>query len=279
MIRPNTSAAPERGTPSPLHLAAEPLPAPFSELLPAPVAGRAVWSIWGFDSYFRAASQSYLRLLGWTEAELSSASYWDFVHPDDQHPLVEAIDRTMATSGRLTGHPVRVLGRDGGWRRRRWDVVADQGTELMCGVSEHGEAGVHPGGSDRRRVGTWVQQDRAVTWSDEVYAMFGIPVGAALTGALVMSRVDPRDRALVTRVWRARLVDTESHGVQFRTLAADGTTRRLECTGRQAAGSDGRPGPIRGITVDVTGGLAAGRAADPAAAGDTDDDTAAGVAG
>ena len=210
------------------------LPAPFAALLASREDGTELWTVWGFDSYFRAANQRLLRLLGWTEAELSSASYWDFVHPDDQHPLVEALDRMMATAGQPAGYEIRVLGRDGGWHRIHCDTVADRGTELMFGVGAQIVVGEPADGVARAPVGTWVWQGRAgaFTWSDEVYAMFGIPVGTPLTDGLIRSRIHPSDYPLVEQVWRARLADGEAHGVRFRTILPDGTTRHLECTGR-----------------------------------------------
>ena len=90
--------------------------------------------------------------------------------------------------------------------------------------------------------------------------MFGIPVGAVLTDALIRSRIDPRDYPLVERVWRAGLADSEAHGVRFRTVLPDGTTRYLECTGRVMARAGGRVRVVRGIAVDVTAAPAAASA-------------------
>lgn len=157
----------------------------------------------GFDSYFRAANQRFLGMLGWIEAELSSASYWDFVHPDDQHRFVEALDRMTATAGRLAGYEVRVLGRDGGWLGLQWDVVVHRGAELMVGVGVQVVVGESSDGVARAGVGTWVRQGRAgtFTWSDELNAMFGLPVGTPITDALIRSRIHPEDYPLVGQVW------------------------------------------------------------------------------
>ena len=256
MIRPSEHAAsgPEPGPTSQRHAVVDRLPAPFAALLASREDGTELWTVWGFDSYFRAANQRLLGLLGWTEAELSSASYWDFVHPDDQHPLVEALDRMMATAGQLAGYEIRVLGRDGGWRRMQCDIVADHGTELMFGVGAQIVVGESADGVARAPVGTWVRQGRAGTfaWSDELYAMFGIPLGTPLTDGLIRSRIHPRDYPLVEQVWRARLADSDAHGVRFRTVLPDGTTRHLECTGRVTARASGRAIAVRGITIDVT---------------------------
>ena len=88
MVRPSEHAAssPKPRPTSERHIVVGRLPAQVAALLASREDGAQLWTVWGFDSYFRAANQRLLRLLGWTEAELSSASYWDFVHPDDQHP-------------------------------------------------------------------------------------------------------------------------------------------------------------------------------------------------
>ncbi len=254
MIRRSEHAASGPEPTSQRHVVVDRLPAPFAALLASREDGTEMWTVWGFDSYFRAANQRLLGLLGWTEAELSSVSYWDFVHPDDQHPLVEALDRMMATAGQLASYEMRVLGRDGGWRRMQWDVVADRGTELMFGVGAQSVVGESADGVAGAPVGTWVRQGRAgtFTWSDELYAMFGIPVGTPLTDGLIRSRIHPQDYPLVEQVWRARLADSDAHCVHFRTILPDGTTRHLESTGRVMAGSDGHAITVRGITIDVT---------------------------
>jgi PAS domain-containing protein len=157
-----------------------------------------------------------------------------------------------------------VLGRDGGWRRMQWDIVADRGTELMVGVGAEIFVGESADGVARAPVGTWVWQGRAdtFTWSDELYAMYGVPVETPLTRGLIRSRIHPGDYPLVEQVWRARLADSEAHSVHFRTTLPDGTTRHLECTGRVMARHGARATTVRGITIDVT----TGPAADPASA-------------
>jgi len=181
MIRPreHVASGPEPGPTSERHVVVGRVPAQGAALLASLEDGAKPCAVWGFDSYYRAANERLLRLLGWTEAELSSASYWDFVHPDDRHPLVEALDRMMATEGWLAGYEIRVLGRDGGWRRMQWDIVADRGTELMFGVGAEIFVGESADGVARTPVGTWVRRGRAgtFTWSDELYAMFGIRSG------------------------------------------------------------------------------------------------------
>jgi hypothetical protein len=139
----------------------------------------------------------------------------------------------MATAGQLAAYEVRVLGRDGGWRRTQWDVVADREAELMLGIGAQTDVEAPADEVARAPVGTWVRQGRtgALTGSDELYEMFGIPVGTPLTAVLIRSHVHPLDYPLVEQAWRTWLADSEAHAVRFRTVLPDGTTRHLESTG------------------------------------------------
>jgi PAS domain-containing protein len=55
-------------------------------------------AVWGLDSYFRAANALYFDAFGRAKAELMGASSWDFIHPVDQHRIVESVDR-LITAG------------------------------------------------------------------------------------------------------------------------------------------------------------------------------------
>ena len=42
-------------------------------------------SVRDFEGYVVSASPSYCAMLGWSIKEMSSAPYWELLHPDDQH--------------------------------------------------------------------------------------------------------------------------------------------------------------------------------------------------
>ena len=73
----------------------------------------------GFDGYFKRVNHSWERILGYSEAELLSRPYMEFIHPDDR-------DVTRIQAGRLTdGHDImyfenRYLHKDGTVRWLLW---------------------------------------------------------------------------------------------------------------------------------------------------------------
>jgi len=71
-------------------------------------------------------------------------------------------------------------------------------------------------------AGSWrldVQRN-TLTWSDETYRMFGIPLGAALTYEMFLAAVHPDDRGYVDQEWTAALTG-EPYDIEHRILVGD----------------------------------------------------------
>jgi PAS domain S-box-containing protein len=76
-------------------------------------------AIANLDQYFTQVSPSWTRLLGWSEAELLSRPYTDFVHPDDLLSTVEESGRLVDGSDTLIFRN-RYRCRDGSYRWLHW---------------------------------------------------------------------------------------------------------------------------------------------------------------
>jgi PAS domain S-box-containing protein len=237
------------------HLLARPEVAPeVSELLPSWDAPGTIVGVVSFDGYVVAVSESFQKLLGWMLADLTSAPFWEFVHAEDQHPVVESIGRLMMRTCEVPlGVDLRALRRDGTCVWIRWQTVADPNSELIYGVGEDASDEM-PAEQARFHVGTWTRDIDAgtVDWSDEVYEMFGLPVGKAVDDDLVKASIDPQDLPLVERAWHAAIAGEDDYLAQFRVTRPNGTIRTLRSTGRVTARTDGNPLTVRGLTIDVT---------------------------
>jgi PAS domain S-box-containing protein len=222
--------------------------------LPTWDAPGTVFAVVDFDGYVVTVSDGYRKLFGWTTAELMSAPYWEFAHAEDQHPVVEFIERLMMhTSDVPLGVELRLLCRDGSYLWTQWQAVADPARELLYGVGEDTSDQMPPV-QGRVHVGTWARDlsTGTVDWSDEVYGMFGLPVGTAVNDDLVKPLINPQDLPLVYGAWRASIADEDDHAAQFRVTRPDGTIRILRSTGRVTSRADGRPMTMRGLTMDIT---------------------------
>ncbi len=84
----------------------------------------------GFDGIFRQLNPAWSETLGWSEAELRSRPFVEFVHPDDRARTV------LETAGLASGHVTvdfvnRYEAKDGGWRWIDWRASANLDDELI----------------------------------------------------------------------------------------------------------------------------------------------------
>ena len=76
----------------------------------------------GFDGYFKRLNPAWERVLGFTEKELISRPYREFVHTDD-HKATQAEAAKIETGARLLWFENRYLTRDGSYRWLLWNAV------------------------------------------------------------------------------------------------------------------------------------------------------------
>src|SRR3954453_4958422 len=97
----------------------------------------------GFDGQFKRLSDSFVRTLGYSEAELLSRSALDITHPDDVQPSIDALSQ-LAEGRDLVGFQSRVVCADGSVRVLEWNTRT---------MPERGVGfGVARGATERRRA-------------------------------------------------------------------------------------------------------------------------------
>lgn len=71
---------------------------------------------------FRSANEAIVQILGWSEMELCSRPYLEFVHPDDRAFTQAAYDE-MSGGGSAASVENRYLTKDGHWRWLKWTLA------------------------------------------------------------------------------------------------------------------------------------------------------------
>src|SRR6185503_11268986 len=91
-------------------------------------------SILGYDGEFKRVNESFLRLLGYTQAELFARTALGILHPDDVEPAREALAQ-LAEGHDLVGFEARVICADGSVRWLEWNTraVPDRGVVYSVG--------------------------------------------------------------------------------------------------------------------------------------------------
>ncbi len=104
-------------------------------------------------------------------------------------------------------------------------------------------------------IGSWMWElaDDRLSWSDELYRIFGFAPGSvSLTYGFFLERVHPDDRAAVEQTVRQAYSDQQPFRFGCRILLPDGGERSLHGRGRVLLDEFGRPARMVGTVQDIT---------------------------
>lgn len=168
------------------------------------------------------ASESFLKLVGMTQAQCSDFGWFSLLHPDDA-------ERTLARwmecvkRGSVWDVEHRFRGADGNWhdilargvpvRNERGEISHWAGINLDISGLKQVEQSLRESEAELQRAqavsrtGSWrLDLERnELRWSDENYRIFGVPKGVPQTYETFLSVVHPDDREFVDRAWRAAM--------------------------------------------------------------------------
>jgi PAS domain S-box-containing protein len=103
-------------------------------------------------------------------------------------------------------------------------------------------------------VGSWEWDilTHRVTWSDELYRIYGLPIGAPAAYEAFVARIHPEDRASVEAVLARSLADGKAVEYEWRLVRPDGTTRHVQSRGIAIVNSAGQVVRLAGTSLDIT---------------------------
>jgi len=103
-------------------------------------------------------------------------------------------------------------------------------------------------------VGSWEWEiaTNRVTWSDELYRMFGVAIGSPVGYADAIARVHPEDRARVERIVAEGLDHRRPEEYECRVIRPDGTVRHVQNRAIVVSDSSGAVVRMVGTSLDIT---------------------------
>ncbi|MEO7093682.1 MAG: PAS domain-containing protein, partial [Polyangiales bacterium] len=107
-------------------------------------------------------------------------------------------------------------------------------------------------------IGSWEWEVATgiVTWSDEMYRIYGIaPRSREITFDVYLSMVYPDDRDRVSDEIRAALLRGGRFAHRERIVRPDGSVRELDTVGEITLAADGSPSGLIGTSRDITAEL------------------------
>lgn len=86
------------------------------------------------DGHFLRVSPSFSQALGWSEKELTTRPFLEFVHPDDHAATIQEVERQLNQGEKVLNFENRYLHADGSWRVLSWKSTP-HGNGLMYGAA------------------------------------------------------------------------------------------------------------------------------------------------
>ena len=219
------------------------------------------------DGYFQRLSPAWELVLGFTRAELMSRPFVDFVHPEDREST------RHATEGLGQGETVvdflnRYRTSSGEYRHLAWNATVSLESGMIHAtardVTERREIELALVESETRlrqaqRIGrmghwTWNIADGSLSWSDEIFRIFGlVPNAFEPTYERFLECVHPEDREAVTSAVGRALEGKCEYSIDHRVVLPDGATRIAHEEGLiERDSKSGEPIRMLGTVHDIT---------------------------
>jgi PAS domain S-box-containing protein len=217
------------------------------------------------DGRFQEANPAACRLLGYARDELLQLRRDDVI--SSGAPWLGEALATSSSDGTWRGE-IELIRRDGTCVPLEATSVAIAGPDgplyasFLREVTEHRQAKSALQVSEAKlaqaqeiaQLGSWEWDiaSNTVTWSDQLYRIFGLAPQIAGTYQELLARVHPDDRELVNTTIERSLATAEPFTFQHRIVMPGGGVRVLDGRGEVMLGDDGHPLRMQGIVQDIT---------------------------
>jgi PAS domain S-box-containing protein len=111
-------------------------------------------------------------------------------------------------------------------------------------------------------LGSWelTVNGRALTWSEEMYAIKGVEPGTTVTTDMMLGMIHPDDREAMRQAVRRAALEGSVHRFDHRAIRTDGEVRQISGRVEGELDASGRPFRVTGTSQDVTAQHAAEQA-------------------
>lgn len=220
---------------------------------------------------FTYVSPAVIHAYGETPEELIGERMIERVHPLDRERVQRSLRVGIASPGRVVRIELRRLRKDGShaWVETQGTILRDPSTgaaseviSITRDITERRQASeallrerAQLAEAQRlAQLGSWeweIATDR-VTWSAEVYRIFGLDPSFTPSVQGFVAHVHPDDRARVDAIARSAIEEPQVFEDEYRLVRPNGEVRFIHARGQVLLGEDGRPGRMMGTVHDIT---------------------------
>lgn len=220
----------------------------------------------GFDGYFKIINPAFTETLGYSEEELLSVPFLEFIHPEDQ-------SRTLIETHRLTGpgqnsmdYVSRYRKKNGEFVYFQWNAVPDRQNQLIyCTFRNITDTRINE--MEKRRAvedfnlivraidaGIWSHDLRTGRewWSSNFYRLLDYEPGEIHPSyAHFKSLVHPSDRTNMEKKFHDHLYHQKDYKVELRLLTGKGEYKWMETSAQSIRDDEGKALRVAGSLRNI----------------------------
>jgi PAS domain S-box-containing protein len=217
-----------------------------------------ILSIAGPDGYFIRVNPAFCELLGYTEEDITSIPFTEFIHPDDLNLTVQEYDETISGERRAQGFVNRYRTKDGDYKWIAWnssDLFKDEGYAFAYGrdVTEKKELeDLLENATELANLGFWELDviNDTLYWSPMVRKLHEVDEEFELSFDAALSFYDSNAKALIQRYVDAAITKEEDFSFELPITTAKGNEKWIKCIGKTES-NDARVVRIVGSFQDI----------------------------
>jgi PAS domain S-box-containing protein len=218
------------------------------------------------DRMLKFVNPAVRAIMGYTEEELMSKSFIEFIHPDHREQVVDIHLKRNKGEEVPPVYEVRISNKQGEtkYMENNGILIEWEGRpatlNFLRDITERKKAEEElkkhqyylEKAQDIGKIGTWELEieKNILVWTDENYRIFGIPKGTELTYEIFLDSIYPDDREYVDKKWKAAL-NKEPYDIEHRIIV-DGEVRWVREKAELDFDDEGNCTHGIGFTQDIT---------------------------
>ena len=218
------------------------------------------------DKMIRFVNPAVIDIMGYTEDELTSKIFIEFVHPDDREQVMKIHLKRFKGEEVPPVYEVRIVDKQGeakwlenngiliewGGRPATLNFLRDVTSRKKTDEELKKHQYYLEKAQELGEIGTWeldLIQNKLV-WTDENCRIFGVPEGSVVNYEIFLSIVHPDDREYVDKKWKAAL-NKEPYDIEHRIIV-DGEVKWVREKADVEYDEHGKATSAIGFTQDIT---------------------------